>query len=128
MHQNMAQYKTITIKGLASGELPCQCNPRTEADPPDEITERGTIWQLPNCTRTGKAIPASYHAYNNNNNEYQLVKFINNQWHFIQWDDTDKFLRYWVFPKGDIPQGMFNLEWLGNIPESQTPTTMLSQF
>jgi hypothetical protein len=86
------------------------------------------IWQLPNHSRAGKTIPASYHTYNDNDNEYQPVKFINNQWYFIQWDDTDKFLGYWVFPKGDILQGMFNLGWLGNILESQTPTTTLSQF
>jgi hypothetical protein len=92
------------------------------------VTERGAIWQLSNRTTTGNTIPASYHAYNDNDNKYQPIEFVNNQWHFIQWDDTDKFLRCWVFPKSNISQGMFNLEWLGNIPETQTPIARLSHF
>jgi hypothetical protein len=94
----------------------------------ETITGRGTIWQLLNCTKTERTISASYHAYNDNDNEYQPVEFINNQWHFIQWDNTEKFLGYWVFPNRNIPQGTFNLGWLGNILETQTPTTALSQF
>jgi hypothetical protein len=80
----MAHYGTITIKGLANGELSYQCNPREEADLPEAVTGRGAIWQLPNHTTTGNTIPASYHVYNDNDNEYQPVEFVNNQWHFIQ--------------------------------------------
>jgi hypothetical protein len=98
----MATYKTITIEGLANGKLPRQCNLREEADLPEAVTERGAIWQLPNCITKGNTILASYHVYNDNDNEYQPIEFVNNQWHFIQWDDTDKFLGYWVFPNGNI--------------------------
>jgi hypothetical protein len=124
----MTTYETITIEGLTNGELPHRCNPREEADLPKAVTGRGVIWQLPNRTTTGNTILASYHAYNDNDNEYQPIEFVNSQWHFIQWDDTDKFLGYWVFPNGNIPQGMFNLGWLGNILETQTPIARLSHF
>jgi hypothetical protein len=73
-------------------------------------------------------IPASYHAFNNNDRDYQPVEFINNRWYFIQWDDTEKFPGYWVFPNGDIPQGMFNLGWLGNILKTRTLTTAFVEF
>jgi hypothetical protein len=79
----MAQYETITIKGLLSGELPHRCNPRTKVDLPEAITGRGVIWQLPNYSTTGRIILASYHAYSDNDNKYQPVEFINNRWHFI---------------------------------------------
>jgi hypothetical protein len=74
----MTHYGTITIKGLANRELSCQCNPREEADLPEAVTGRGTIWQLSNCTTTGNTILASYHVYNDNDNEYQPVEFVNN--------------------------------------------------
>jgi hypothetical protein len=83
---------------------------------------------MPNRSTTGQLILASYHAYNNHDCEYQPVEFTNNRWYFLQWDDSIEFRGYWAFPNGDIPQGMFNLGWLGHVPKTRTLTTALVEF
>jgi hypothetical protein len=83
---------------------------------------------MPNRNAIGQLILASYHAYNKHDRKYQPVEFINNRWYFIQWDDSVEFRGYWAFSNGDIPQGTFNLGWLGNIPKTRNPTTALVKY
>ena len=90
----------------------------TEDDLPDEIW--GTaIWFFSEKSKNGHGLPPSYHV------TYEAtlypVKFINERWYWIDWDDGDKHTRYWTQPDRQLPQGAYGLGWIGRIPEVVTP-------
>ena|ERR1700691_3297091 len=121
----MTTYQTRTIENLDDSDRSRRINPRDRADLPESITGKGAVWHEPSTSASGKIMPPSYHAVFNN--AYYPVEFINNKWYTITWDDTDKFKGYWVNRADVILQGESDLGWLGNIPETQTPT-VLSQY
>ena len=76
------------------------------------------IWITPSTNAKGNTPPPSYHILHNDT--YHPVEFVNNTWHFIDWDDG-KYLGYWITPKHRIEPGTYQLGWLGNITEGTTP-------
>ena len=117
----MATYQIISIKDFKKKGAR-RITPRTKPDLPEEITESRAFWKNPGKSPKNHDIPPSYHVFHNN--EDTPIEFLNNEWCYIQWDD-DKFLGYWVFPSQTIEQGKHNLGWLGNIIETQTPTSLI---
>jgi len=61
------------------------------------------------------------------NKTYHPVEFINNAWHFLDWDDG-KYLGYWVTPKHKIESGNYQLGGLGSVARAATPQGMGPSF
>jgi hypothetical protein len=117
----MATYQKISIEDFKKKGAR-RITPHTKPDLPEEITGSGAFWKNPGKSPKDHDIPPSYHVFHNN--EDTPIEFLNNEWCYIQWDD-DKFLEYWVFPSQTIEQGKHNLGWIGNIIETQTPTSLI---
>jgi hypothetical protein len=52
------------------------------------------------------------------------IELVNHKWHYIEWDDLDKYKRYWVWPKKEFKQGDLGLGWVGKPMEAKTPTML----
>ncbi len=91
--------------------------PRTNPDLLEAITE-AVLWIQPQTNAKGNTPPASYHVLYNE--IYHPVEFVNNAWHFLDWDNG-KYLGYWVTPKHKIKPGNYQLGGLGNVAEAVTP-------
>src|SRR6266403_951054 len=94
-----------------------QITPQKNPDLPNTIMG-AAIWITPSTNAKGNTPPPSYHILHNDT--YHPVEFVNNTWHFIDWDDG-KYLGYWITPKHRIEPGTYQLGWLGNITEGTTP-------
>jgi hypothetical protein len=117
----MATYQIILIKDFKKKRAR-RITPCTKPDLLEEITGSGAFWKDPGESPINHDIPPSYHIVYKG--EDTLIKFFNNEWCYMQWDDN-KFLGYWVFPSQNIKQGKHNLGWLGNTIRTQTPTSLI---
>ena len=118
--EGMTEYQRLVIDQFKEQERERRLNPRKTNDLPIEILGRGAFWCNPGLSSQGNDKPSSYHV-TIDNIDYP-IKFVNKQWCYLVWDDTEKFRGYWVKPSNLIPQGQHSLGWIGNQPEIATPT------
>ena len=121
----MAEYQQLVINQFKEQEQEQRLNPRKTNDLPVEIIGKGAFWRKPGLSPQGNDRPSSYHI-TIDNIDYS-IEFVNKQWCYLIWDDTEKFRGYRVKPSNLIPQGQHSLGWIGNQPEIAT-LTVLSQY
>src|SRR5882757_2320800 len=115
----MEGYEEKLLAGLTAGKVK-MIKPRKVPNLPSEITGKGAFWFQPGPDGLGNELPPSYHVQH----EDQLypIEFINRQWYRLEWDASPKFKGYWTKVESGIPEGDYQLGWLGNTLEAKTPT------
>jgi hypothetical protein len=77
----MATYQIISIEDFKKKGAR-RITPRMKPDLPEEITGSGAFWKDPGKSPRNYDIPPSYHVFHSN--EDTPIKFLNNEWCYIQ--------------------------------------------
>ena len=117
----MAEYQKVVIDQFNQENHLRKVTPRNRPDLPGEIAG-AAFWHEPGEDKNKKHIPPSYHCIKEN--LFTPIEFINNQWYELIWDSTPKFWGYWAYYERQIPQGMYELGYLGNILKAKTPVAV----
>jgi hypothetical protein len=123
----MTSYQQIEIKDFDQSEHPQTAPIRNEDNLPEAVKGqavwREAAWKARHYVNR---LPDSYHvAYEGH---YHPIKFINKQWYWIDWDDSDNFKGYWVKKDSLLPQGSASLGWLHQDTETVTPRAIELSF
>jgi len=95
---------TLTISDFTNYR---RIDPQDTADLPPRVVG-AAIWKRAVASETGKRIPASYTV--GVDGQFYPVEFINQQWYFIEWDDSAEYQGYWVQPsKAVTTQGVMSI-------------------
>jgi hypothetical protein len=103
----MASYQEIVINRLVEDKMEKRAPPRARDNLPVSIKGTGATWYQPEPSATQKVKPPSYHL--EQDLIFYPIEFINQKWHFLNWDDSKKFHGYWVHPDKVIKPGNFGL-------------------
>ena len=121
----MVEYQKLVIDQFNQDNNLWKVKPWNKPDLPGEITE-SAFWHEPGEDKNKNIIPPSYHCIKNGLN--MPIEFINNSWYKITWNSTQQFLGYWVYYENQIPQGNYELGYLGNVLEAKIPVAGSSLF
>ena len=113
-------FQEISVTPFATEDELQRLMTRRRADLPANIAGQAEWMQL-DASPNNRRIPPSYHAINAHG-VYYPVEYVNNQWYWIEWDDSDDYFGYWIHAQGRMAEGEAGLGWDGwayDIPTSQ---------
>ena len=112
-------YQEVSIAPFQTPKELRRLTPRRRADLPENIAGQAE-WMQPDASANNRRIPPSYHAINSHG-VYYPVEYVNNQWYWLEWDDSDDYFGYWIRPQGLMAQGEAGLGWDGRTYDVPTP-------